>query len=610
MSARYNRRMGACLQCSQRKRKCDHKHPRCSQCLKSGQICEPKTFRSLTPSAFGTERWTKQLSRSSPPSEPPNRNDETELSHVQQTLLPTFDTPLHTLDGHQEAFTEAGHGLCETPVHPSAYPDLTLGNPPYATNHDSNAPGPRSVPEAWYDSPVSITTFLTQSCNSAKNTANEENNFPGEIVVDMPKFSPLEVSPNQLYCPMPWPDDMLESPERRFLWQYFLCAAETDFLCLDWEDVGHLYAYQHPYITNLPYMALSNTALRGAILCFSAAQYQLRFGRQDFIVTKGVTCSEAVRSIEIQLANTTHDESNLLSIVYAATLLYAFGPERHDYLRIASQLVIEFLGRWNPEASTSKSYPEITLTEYRWTVICTLCSLQKPNPALGDRICHMIEMGEDEIEQKYSDAFQSWVSHPIYTFSPRLINPLLRIGRLLQIQLSQLDAGPDHELPSTWESRVIEAEEILLQARERDANVSESALGGADPAAVLALNESMYAASSILLYARIHGLPFTAPFIRRQTRIVVEEISKIQPTSHVSYAIVFPLFIAGCEAVEPQVRDVVEERLREPRGITYNRGDVIGALHRTWEIRDLEPGLPWPLWVDKVEPRYRDVCLM
>ncbi|KAI8680933.1 Zn(2)-C6 fungal-type domain-containing protein [Fusarium keratoplasticum] len=388
---------------------------------------------------------------------------------------------------------------------------------------------------------------------------------------------------------------MLASPERRFLWQYFLSAAETDFLCLDWEDVGHLYAYQHPYITNLPYMALSNAALRGAIFCFSAAQYQLRFEREDFIVTKSVTCSEAVRSIEIQLSSTTRDESNLLSIVYAATLLYSFGPERRDYLRIASQLVIEFLAGWKPEANTSKSYPEITLTEYRWTVICTLCSLQKPNPALGDRICHMIEMGDYEVEQKYSNAFQSWVSHPIYTFSPRLVNPLLRIGRLLQSQLSQLDGGADHEPPPTWESRVAEAEEILLQARERDASVSESALDGADPVAVVALNESMYAASSILLYARIH---------------VVDEISKIQPTSHVSYAIVFPLFVAGCEAVEPQVRDVVEQRLREPRGVSYNRGDVIGALHRIWEIRDLEPGLPWPHWVDKVEPRYRDICLM
>ncbi|KAI8721506.1 hypothetical protein NCS52_00292100 [Fusarium sp. LHS14.1] len=609
MSAPYNRRMGACLQCSQRKRKCDHKHPRCSQCLKRGQICEPKTFRPFTPSAFNTGRWTEGLLGSSPASEP-NRDGETDLSHAQRTPLSTLDTNLPTPDGHQKDLTEAGHDLCETPIRPSAYSDLTLGHPSQATSHASSPLGPGFIPDAWYDNSFNITAFLSELHDSAKDTSNEENITPGGMAVAIPELFSLEVSPNQLYCPMPWPDDMRASPERRFLWQYFLSAAETDFLCLDWEDVGHFYAYQHPYVTNLPCMALSNAALRGAILCFSAAQYQLRFEREDFIVTKSVTCSEAVRSMEIQLSSTTRDESNLLSIVYAATLLYSFGPERRDYLRIASQLVIEFLAGWKPEASTSKSYPEITLTEYRWTVISTLCSLQKPNPALGDRICHMIEMGEDEIEQKYSNAFQSWVSHPIYTFSPRLVNPLLRIGRLLQSQLSQLDAGADHESPPTWESRAAEAEEILLQARERDASVSESALDGADPVAVVALNESMYAASSILLYARIHGLPFTAPFIRRQTRIVVDEISKIQPTSHVSYAIVFPLFIAGCEAVEPQVRDIVEQRLREPRGVSYNRGDVIGALHRIWEIRDLEPGLPWPHWVDKVEPRYRDICLM
>jgi hypothetical protein len=91
---------------------------------------------------------------------------------------------------------------------------------------------------------------------------------------------------DRLYCPMPWPDDMLRSPERRFLWQYFLSIAEADFLCLDWEDVGHFYGFQHPYITTMPHMALSNEALRGAVFCFAASQYQLRHGRAAFERTK------------------------------------------------------------------------------------------------------------------------------------------------------------------------------------------------------------------------------------------------------------------------------------------------------------------------------------
>ncbi|KAM5350823.1 hypothetical protein ACJ41O_007328 [Fusarium nematophilum] len=510
---------------------------------------------------------------------------------------------------HQDIAT-LGYDISEIPVGPDLVGSFGSQCQTEDVNYHWDLRDIGSDLDALYHSPLSMTVFPIHSRDAAQAIQGGGNTALGTVDVAASQTIPLDAAPNQLYCPMPWPDDMLASPERRFLWQYFLHVAESDFLCLDWEDVGHLYAFQHPYVTTLPHMALSNPALRGAILCFSAAQYQLRHNRQDFVTTKSLTCSEAVQAMKTQLSDTIYDEANLLSIICAATLLYAFGPERHDYLRIASQLVTTFLTRFKSDRSLSASYPEVTLTEYRWSVISTMCSLQQPTHTLGDQVCRMIEMGEDEVEKKYSEAFQGWVSHPIYTFSPRLVNPLLRIGRLLERQLSQLIDGDDQEPDPTWESRVAEAEEMLLQARERDVNVSSSTFGGADPVAVQALNESMYAASAILLYARIHGLPFTAPFIRRQTRIVADEISKIQVNSHVSYAIVFPLFIAGCEAVEPQVRDAIEQRLREPRGISYDRGDMVGALHRIWEIRDLDPGLPWPHWVDKVEPRYRITCLM
>ncbi|KAI9151400.1 Transcriptional regulator NRG1 [Paramyrothecium foliicola] len=417
-------------------------------------------------------------------------------------------------------------------------------------------------------------------------------NFNGLSFTD--SYPPLSF--DRLYCPMPWPDDMLASPERRFLWQYFLSMAE-DFLCLDWEDVGHYYGFQNPYIVTLPHMALTNDALRGAVFCFAASQYQLRHGRPDFERTKGLTGSEAAVALSRQMAQGT-DDNGLLSMISAATLLHYFGPQRHDYLRVASQMVGLFLARGKSRKDGLNSFPEVPLTEFRWSVISTLCSLQQPSTPLGDQVCRHIEMGEDEIKQKYSRAFQSWVSHPIYTFSPRLVNPLLRIGRLLERQLLQLEDA-DVQPDLSWTTRVSEAEEMLLHARECDVNASKSSLGTADPAAVLALNESMYAAGAILLYARIHGLPPTAPFIRKQTQIVTDEIMKIPANSRVSFAIVFPLFIAGCEAVEQQMRNTIVERLRDPKGVTYERGDLVGALSHIWDIRDLDPGLPWPHWVSK-----------
>ncbi|CAG9989275.1 unnamed protein product [Clonostachys byssicola] len=419
-----------------------------------------------------------------------------------------------------------------------------------------------------------------------------------------PTFAPRS------YNLVPWPDDMLASSERRFLWRYFISIIESEYLCADWEDVGHFYNFQHPYTTTLPGMALSNAALRGAILCFSASQYELKHKQKAFDRTKMMACSQAVQSMRHQIVTGADDEQSLLSMIFAASILHYFGPERHNYLRIASNLVPRFLSKWKPHLNTPTTYPEVSLTEFRWGLITSLCSLQQPGPPLDDLTYRMIEMSEREINQKFSQAFESWVSHPIFMFSPRLINPLLRIGRLLEKQLLRLHNPAPQGQDLSWETEVAEVEEMLLCARECDVNVLQSAPGCGDPANVLALNEAMYAACAILLYARIHGVPFTAPFVRRQTQLVVDEISKIDVKSRVSYAIVFPLFVAGCEAVEPQARMAIRERLQNPQGVSYDRGDMVGSLDHIWEIRDLRPGLLWPQWVAELEPRYRVSCLM
>jgi hypothetical protein len=410
----------------------------------------------------------------------------------------------------------------------------------------------------------------------------------------------------RLYCPMPWPDDMLASPERRFLWQYFLSVAEADFLCLDWEDVGYLYGFQHPYITSLPQLSLTNEPLRNTIFCFAAGQYQLRHGRSNFAALRRFSSSKASRAIMGQSTQQTYDDNHVLSMIYALPLLHYFSTERQDhkhYLRICSGWVSQLLARrenFAKDAYTS-SVSEVPLTEFRWAVISTLCSLAQTKRPLGDQVCRMIEMGDQELRQNYSEAFRGWVSHPIYTFSPRLVNPLLRIGNLLEKQLFHLDNpgfGPDPVADQA--EQIAQVEEMLLHARDCDIKESSSCLGGhTDPSAVVALNESMYSASTILLYARLHGLPMTAPFIRRQVHIIVQEIAKISVTSRVSYSIVFPLFIAGCEAADLSARDLIKERLHEPKGIVYDRGDLVAALEHIWEIRDLEPGLPWPSWVSK-----------
>ncbi|KAK0386879.1 hypothetical protein NLU13_5192 [Sarocladium strictum] len=622
----HQRRRGACLQCVKKKRRCDHKWPQCTQCAKHKQMCQLQNFRVSTTSSGHSRGGRGQASSSS--------SKRSTLQFVSESgsaqVVP--DTPVTSVlpstpesdDGPIAASLDVGADIsAATDFDDAAVLDFSDRSPhaglPYG---DMGFPGEGTLSMAalatasqlvFSDATAGLLPLDDASVALGTSMSHDQINAGGELVSlsstgDRAPY--LDVTLGH-YCPVPWPSDMLASPDRRFLWQYFLRIAESDFLCLDWDEVSHLYGFQHPYITTLPQMALANEALRPAIFCFAAAQYELRHGDGRFGRTKAVAGSEAARALSRQAARDT-DDANILAMISAATLLQYFGTERGEYLRLASRLVSTYLARAKAGRSSPPAFPEVPLTEFRWGVISTLCSLHHPTTSLDADICRMIEMSQREIEQNYSQAFEHWVSHPIYTFSPRLVNPLLKIGLLLQTQLRQAEHAEHVEASAdpNWASRVSQAEDMLLEARDRDMKVSTSMLGSADPAGVVALNESMYAAAAILIYARCHGLPATAPFIRRQTQIVFDEVAKIPPSSHVSFSIIFPLFIAGCEAIEQHMRDVIIERLRDPGGVTYDRGDLGGTLKHIWGIRDMEPGLPWPQWVKKMDAQYRTSCLM
>lgn len=66
----------------------------------------------------------------------------------------------------------------------------------------------------------------------------------------------------------------------------------------------------------------------------------------------------------------------------------------------------------------------------------------------------------------------------------------------------------------------------------------------------------------------------------------------------------FPLFVAGCEAVDAAARETTaSSRLAQQRGLLFNPpGYLAKILRRVWGIRDADPGLGWDAWT--VESKY------
>lgn len=143
-------------------------------------------------------------------------------------------------------------------------------------------------------------------------------------------------------------------------------------------------------------------------------------------------------------------------------------------------------------------------------------------------------------------------------------------------------------------------EEALLIAHNRDTNMASDNPG--DPEALLYVNEAMHLAASIMFYTRIRDFPSTVPLIRRQVAKVQSEACCVDTNSLSSRALVFPLFIAGCEAVDISVRELIKQRLSSCQSYAAIRAQtLVGQLEQIWELRDREPGLPWVQWATKSE---------
>ncbi|KAH8199481.1 hypothetical protein TruAng_006357 [Truncatella angustata] len=525
---------------------------------------------------------------------PPQNDIQDVIQNVDSGLSGAL-TPAPSSESPTATVLESIGDIADTTVHQESGTDwqsqLSFTNELFATSSNTFI----QPIENLSTTDISLIDHVVDPFFAAAARPYSDSLMPSAAVASAPTLAP-----GLLYCPIPWPDDMLASPKRQFLWQYFLQSIEANGLCVDWEDVGHMPGFQDPFVVTIPHLAITNPVLREAVLTFSMFQYNALQNQLTFDRLMVNAWRSACQGLRAQLT-TLHEEDGwgVLSMISACCLLHWCAPDkREEFLRLAAKLAVIFLKRSRSSTSIPSVYRESILTSFRWTTISALCSLQPPSRVLSDEVCDIVELDSHEIVQNYSSPFQSWISHPIYAFSARLVNPLLRIGHLAELQLSrQRDKEdiPDESL----ELRIVNLEETLLSARDTELDVITSPTGATDPLAVASLNEAMHAASVILFYTRFRGLPFTAPLIRRQVQIAVSEICKTRVDSRVSYAVVFPLFIAGCEAVDSQVRDIIADRIRTPKGLFFDRGDIAAALRHIWEIRDLHPGLTWPHWVNK-----------
>lgn len=389
--------------------------------------------------------------------------------------------------------------------------------------------------------------------------------------------------------------DLKSLPNGLLLWQYFVETSSHVFKCWGSEETNSTFVHlQDPLTTVLPTMAAFNPILRPAALAFSAHCLSLASPAGASTSHPRQLYIDAIEALTSSRYNISLTLDTILPSLAACLLLYRIDANPRSHLILLARSAAACARTTDIERCRRDVRYRALMALLSWMEICTFSSLHQFSLPVADAGSLPALTYGLEDEPDTFDGFKDWLTHPIFAFSHRLVNPLWRIAELSRARRNHVAWTCD------MEAAVAALEEDLLVAYDHD---TEAAMGNPqDPKPLLHVNEAMYSASFIMFYTRLGGLPFTSPLIRKQVDKIVRESSCVDMSSLPGRAFVFPLFVAGCEAVEWKSRELIADKLVSCGAHDGSELQTIAAqLRRIWKLRDNEPGLNWLDWTQKSE---------
>ncbi|KAF1971533.1 hypothetical protein BU23DRAFT_581636 [Bimuria novae-zelandiae CBS 107.79] len=113
-----------------------------------------------------------------------------------------------------------------------------------------------------------------------------------------------------------------------------------------------------------------------------------------------------------------------------------------------------------------------------------------------------------------------------------------------------------------------------------------------DATEIYATNEMFHWAGLIHLYRRVYNYPATHPAVQQSVSQIVDLLFKVRRGSTAEACLLFPMFAAGCDAVDEGQREKVMERLLSVEGFGMVQvGRARRVMERVWETGRAWEGL-------------------
>ncbi|KAJ4301297.1 hypothetical protein N0V90_003388 [Kalmusia sp. IMI 367209] len=391
----------------------------------------------------------------------------------------------------------------------------------------------------------------------------------------------------------PLPPLLLENPMNLLYFHHFLNHTARILVPHDCE--------RNPFRLILPEMAVKDENIMSLLLAYSASHRARMLSHDEPANRIAVWVRDVFPKLRQSLANPSTITNETLAPAIMMASLEIISPNTfevpiswQDHLKMARQMII---ARGGPRSMDKSDHAAYFLS--RWfaylDVLGSLSGNKNDQP-----------LGSWYWNSETASADTDFQIDCLTGFTNRCVGLLAGIAELAkQVEPLRIDAsGNIHEEFKPSADIAAQAESIRKELwkgltggnvykgcnHRSSLSHSESELAW-DATEIYATNEMFHWAGLIHLYRRVYNYPTTHPSVQQSVREIIGLLYKVRRGSTAEACLLFPMFAAGCDAVDAGMREKVMERLMGVEGfgmVQVARARSVmerfGRRGRAWEV--------------------------
>ncbi|KAG9554217.1 hypothetical protein KCU71_g6674, partial [Aureobasidium melanogenum] len=395
----------------------------------------------------------------------------------------------------------------------------------------------------------------------------------------------------------PLPAQLLESPMNLIYFHHFLNHTARILVPHDCPD--------NPMKTTLPRIAVQNANLLNLLLAYSASHRARLLCHPEPANRIATWLRDVFPDLRRSLSSNEPVSNATLTTAIMLASRECINPDSLDvsipwqsHLEIARQIIIS-RGGLKDRGNGGDPFVNFLARWFAYLDVIGSLSGHRNQAPLDDKY-----MMFDSHNQ--SDAY-GFTIDCFFGFTNCCISLLARVARLArQCGAQRIDEQGNTDLDWRPSEEILKEAEVLKQELSHsrhhvqrgcrhslDEDEKSSERTRLELQEMVSVNESFHLAGLIHLNRRVLGKPSTDPEIQQSVKLVLKALKDVRRGGTAESSLLFPMFTAGCDAHDPEDREMILERLKlvEGLGMTYVR-NARHLMEKSWDT-----GRPWEVLV-------------